>query len=367
MDKKNQKKKVLFILHVPPPVHGSSMVGELIIKSNLINNVLNSRYINLGTSKTIDDIGKNDIKKYFIYFRILATVFIQLIGFNPDLVYLAMTAKGVGFYKDFPIALLAKLFRKKLVIHQHSKGVNKNQHKPFNNLLYHTIYKNTKVILLSKQLYNDVSKYVKKDNIFFCPNGIPVINFRDNILSNNNNVTKILFLSNLIESKGVYVLLDSLKILSDNNVKFYCDIVGGEGDISLNQLNQKINNLNLQDYVSYVGKKYNDDKHKIFQSSDIFVFPTFYHNECFPLVLLEAMMFGLPVISTNEGGIPDIVKDSETGFIVQKQNPKQLSEKIKYLIDNPNCAILMGKKGQEMFFKHYTLEIFEKTLTHILN
>ena len=74
------------------------------------------------------------------------------------------------------------------------------------------------------------------------------------------------------------------------------------------KLNQKINDLNLQEYVTYLGKKYGDYKYEIFQSSDIFVFPTFYHNECFPLVLLEAMMFGLPVISTSEGGIPDIVK-----------------------------------------------------------
>jgi glycosyltransferase involved in cell wall biosynthesis len=116
-----------------------------------------------------------------------------------------------------------------------------------------------------------------------------------------------------------------------------------------------------------LGKKYNDDKYKIFQSSDIFVFPTFYHNECFPLVLLEAMMFGLPVISTNEGGIPDIVKDGETGFIVEKQKPKQLAEKIKWFIENPEKAILVGKKGQEMFFKHYTLEVFEKRIIHILN
>ena len=360
-------KKVIFILHLPPPVHGSSMVGQYIKDSKILNDSIEGHFINLSTSRTVDEIGKNTSVKISRYLKIILKIIFKLLNYNPDTVYLAINAKGLGFYKDFPVALLAKLFGKKLVLHYHNKGVNLKQHLFVYDLMYSILFKSAKVILLSKELYNDISKYVKKDNVFFCPNGIPVVNFRDNILSKNNSVTKILFLSNLIESKGVYVLLDALKILSDNNVKFHCNIVGGEGDISLNQLNQKINNLNLQNCVSYMGKKYNDDKHKIFQSSDIFVFPTFYHNECFPLVLLEAMMFGLPVISTNEGGIPDIIKDSETGFIVEKQKPKQLSEKIKYLIENPDNAIIIGKKGQEMFFKRYTLEAFEKRMTNILN
>ena len=159
----------------------------------------------------------------------------------------------------------------------------------------------------------------------------------------------------------------ALKILNDNNVRFHCNFVGGAGDISSEQLNQKINDLKLQNCVSYLGKKYDNDKHEIFQSSDIFVFPTHYHNECFPLVLLEAMMFGLPVISTNEGGILDIVKNGETGFIVDKQNPEKLAEKLKHLIDNPEKVSLMGKKGREYFIEKYTLEVFERRMVHILN
>ena len=359
------KPKIVFILHLPPPVHGSSMVGQYIKDSKVVKNTFDAKFINLSTSLTIDEIGKKPFLKVSRYFKILLQVIISLIKGNPGVIYLAISAKGVGFYKDYPIFLLAKLFRKKLVLHYHNKGVKTRQQNFFDDLLYRILFKNTKVILLSERLYEDVSKYVKKENVFFCPNGIPVINLEVNILPKNNNVPQILFLSNLIASKGVYVLLDALKILNDNNVKFHCNLVGGEGDISLIQLAQKINNLNLQNCVSYLGKKYNHEKHKVFQSSDIFVFPTFY--ETFGLVNIEAMMFGLPVISTNEGGIPDIVKNGETGFIIENQNPNKLAEKIKWFIDNPEQAILMGEKGREHFLENYTLEIFENRLTHILN
>jgi glycosyltransferase involved in cell wall biosynthesis len=361
------KSKILFILHLPPPVHGSSMVGQYIKDSKIINTSFDAQYINLSTSKTVDEIGKNPFIKFSRYFKILFRIIISLVKCNPEAVYLAITAKGLGFYKDFPIAILAKLFGKKLVLHYHNKGVCKNQHDFFDDLLYRILFKNTKVILLSKRLYVDVAKYVKKEDVFFCPNGISVLNLEKEVSPKINKVPKLLFLSNLIESKGVFILLETLKVLNDNGIAFHCNFVGGEGDISSKQLNQKINDLNLQEYVTYLGKKYGDDKYEIFQSSDIFVFPTFYHNECFPLVLLEAMQFGLPIISSNEGGIPDIVKDSETGFIVEKQKPKQLAEKIKWLIDHPEEVRLMGEKGQKYFLEHYTLEVFEKRLTHILN
>ena len=359
--------KILFVLHLPPPIHGSSMVGKYIKDSKIINTSFETNFINLSTSKTVDEIGKKPFVKVGRYFKILLQVIISLIKHNPKIVYLGINAKGIGFYKDFPIAVLAKLFGKKLVLHYHNKGVCINQHNFFDDLLYRILFKNTKVILLSKRLYEDVAKYVKKEDVFICPNGISVPNFVEEILPKINEIPKLIFLSNLIESKGVFVLLEALKALDNKGIAFHCNFVGGAGDISSKQLNQKINNLNLQNCVSYLGKKYNHEKHKIFQSSDIFLFPTHYHNECFPLVLLEAMMFGLPVISTNEGGIPDIVKNDQTGFVIENQKPNKLAEKIKWFIDNPEEASSMGEKGREHFLENYTLEIFENRLTHILN
>ena len=362
-----KNKKLLFILHLPPPVHGSSMVGQYIKDSEIINSTFNSKYINLTTSKKIDEIGKKPLLKVKRYIGILYSVFIALIKFKPEVVYFAITAKGIGFYKDFPIAILAKIWGKKLVLHYHNKGVINRQQSLVDHLMYRSLFKNTKVILLSELLYKDVSKYVKQEDIFICPNGIPVAGDLQESTLKVNDIPQLLFLSNLIESKGVFILLKALKILNNEGVVFNCNFVGGEGDISLKQLNQKINNLKLHECVSYLGKKFNNDKYEIFKKSNIFILPTYYHNECFPLVLLEAMQFGLPIISSNEGGIPDIVKDSETGFIVEKQKSKQLAEKIKWLIEQPKEARIMGEKGQKYFLEQYTLEVFEKRMTHILN
>jgi glycosyltransferase involved in cell wall biosynthesis len=361
-------KKVLFVLHLPDPVHGSSIVGQYIRDSKIINANFDTAFINLSTSKTLDEIGKNPIVKISRYIRIVLKVINNLIRHEPEIVYLAITAKGVGFYKDMLIAMLAKIFGKKLVLHYHNKGVSLKQHLLFYDFMYRCLFKNTRVILLSKRLYYDIEKYVDKTKVFYCPNGIPYSNFEYKMSSIiiTDKVPKLFFLSNLIESKGVYVLLEALKILNAIGVKFECNFVGGEGDISGAMLNSKISDYNLGHCVSYLGKKYNDHKYEAFLKSDIFVLPSHYHNECFPLVLLEAMMFRLPIISTSEGAIPDLVQDGETGFVVRKQDPEHLAKKILILINNPSLRKLMGQNGYEKFRINYTLEIFEMRLTKIL-
>ena len=341
------------------------MVGEYIKNSNSINTSFNSQYINLSTSKTVDEIGKNPLLKISRYIKILLKVFTSLVKHNPKIVYLAITAKGIGFYKDFPIAFLAKLFGKKLVLHFHNKGVILKQNNLFDNFLYRIVFKNTKVILLSKLLYDDVKKYVNEEDAYYCPNGIPVVEY-ENSNTNANQTPELLFLSNLIESKGVFVLLDALKILKSKEINFHCNFVGGEGDISSQQLKQKISKLNLQDFVTYHGKQFGDDKYRLFNLSDVFILPTFYENECFPLALLEAMQFSLPLISTYEGAIAEIIDNNETGYLVEKQDSVDLANKIQQLLENSTLMKNMGRKGKEKFEREYTLPHFEQNMTEIL-
>ena len=103
------------------------------------------------------------------------------------------------------------------------------------------------------------------------------------------------------------------------------------------------------------------------QKADIFVFPTYYHNECFPLVLLEAMEHGKACISTNEGGIPDIIKDGENGLIAERQDAESLADCIQRLLDNPELCRQMGENGRKKFHEHFTNEVFEKTMVEVLS
>lgn len=362
-----KNKKILFLLHLPPPVHGSSTVGLYIKKSLEINKKFNCVYINIGTSASINEIGKKPMLKASRYLKILFLLLKNLIINRPNICYLAITARGVAFYKDALLALIIKLFRVKIVYHFHNKGVKINSSKKINNFLYNSVFKNTDAILLSKYLYTDINKYFSTQRVQYCPNGVPESkNPEFSNYKKDGDYVKILFLSNLIKTKGVIILLEACKILKDKKLNFKCTLVGGIGDISKQNIKKLINDLDLNEHVKYVGKKFGKEKALEFISSDVFVLPTFYPNECFPLTLIEAMQFQLPVISTVEGGIRDIVDDNTTGFLVKRKDAISLAEKLEFLINNPKLRSSMGKAGKLKYKKELTINHFEKNLVNVL-
>lgn len=372
-------KRILFVLYLPPPVHGAAMVGQYINNSIIVNQEFKCRYINVGTSYTVDEIGNKGLIKFIRYFTILCKVLFQLITFRPHVFYFTPTAQGIGFYKDFLVALLPKLFRIKVVYHLHNKGVNTRQHRFFDNILYRFAFSNVDVIILSKHLYPDIQKYVSQDRVHYCANGIPdkvskfkykashldisIIEYNKNDLPKSN--VNILFLSNLIISKGVYVLFEACKILKEKYIPFHCTFVGGEGDINLQQFTDISLQLGIENHITYAGMKFGNEKTVEFEKSSVFVHPSY--NDCFPLVLLEAMQHSMPIVSTYEGAIPEIVEEGVNGFLVPPKDAYKLAEKLELLILNPGLRQQMGHASHAKYKNDFTLAIFEEKLKTILN
>lgn len=354
---------------LPPPVHGSAMVSQYIQDSQLINEEFDMDFVNLSTSRTIDEIGKSSsillLKKigrflsaYFKCFRLLLT-------YRYALCYCAITCHGIGFLKDAPFVLLCKLFGRKVVIHQHNKGMKKCVNKWPYRWLLPLVYRNTKVILLSWYLYDDISTVVSRDQILICPNGVPEITNNVDHLERNNPVPRLLFLSNLIESKGVYILLDACKILKDKGFEFVCDFVGGETKKITHEIfEEEVRKRGLDGEISYWGQKYGEAKEHFWNMCDVFVQPTF--EDCFPLTIIEAMQHHLPVISTAEGAIRDMVKDGKNGFICERNDVGSLVDTLEKLITQPLLRKTMGKKSYEIYKNDFTLETFEKRILTLL-
>lgn len=167
------KRSILFILHLPPPVHGAAMMGKYIHDSKIINEVFDCHYINLTTAKDITDIGKVGIRKIKQFALLLNTIRKEVKRTKPQLVYVTPNACRGAFYKDFIVVEMLKSMGCKVVIHYHNRGVATRQEKPLDNLLYKRFFHQVKVILLAELLYKDIQKYVDRKNVSICPNGIP--------------------------------------------------------------------------------------------------------------------------------------------------------------------------------------------------
>lgn len=359
-----EARKILFILHLPPPIHGATVMGQSILSSTLISNSYKCSFISLSSSKKITESGKFYFSKIYSILSIYWKVFYALLFTNPDLCYTTINSKGSAFYKDFGIVLLLKLFRKKPVYHFHNKGVAKYQHKFMDDRLYRLTFRNSYAILLSPTLYPDMSKYLPEDRVFYCPNGIAVEQ-EETISRKNPCGCRILFISNMMEAKGVLDLISALEQLKIKGVAFECDFVGEWYDVTEDDFKRLIQEKGLTNRVHAHGALYGAKKNQFYNGADLFVFPS--HDEAFPLVLLEAMQHKLPVISTNEGAISEIVDNEETGLLVRTNDVSDLASKIEYMISNPEKRKEYGDKAYSKFRQSYTLDIFEKNIKSILD
>ena len=417
------KPHILFITPLPPPVHGSAMVSQCIKDSELIRGEFDCDFVNLSTSRRMDEIGKGGAKKLLRFAGSFFLLFYKLLVHRYDLCYLAITCHGVGFLKDAPFVLLCKLFGRKVVIHQHNKGMSGCIDRwPYRWLIPY-IYKRARVLLLSWHLYPDIAQAVKREQVMICANGIaaeqqvncddsqvnvalPRLNAAEQRLiatGSQVNVAEqrlkdtqsqgddspatalrftsssaainrseaaslpvnLLFLSNLIPSKGVYVLLDACKMLMDRGVAFQCNFVGGESkEMDCRMFEQAVWERRLEGWVLYHGPKYGEEKEQYWRMADVFVQPTY--EDCFPLTILEAMQHGLPVVSTDEGAVPDMVADGENGFICRRKDAEGLAQALERLLQDEALRHRMGAEGYRRYKENFTLQCFEHRFTEIL-
>lgn len=359
-------KKLLFLLHLPPPVHGSSMVGKQIHDLVLGRGDWNPTFININTSSSSAEIGRVGTRKIALYFRLIFRVLSALRN-RPETVYFAITVSGGGLFKDLGFVVLIKLFRRRVIYHLHNKGVaNRGKHWLY-RLIYSWVFKNSRVVLLSNELYLDVAPFVRPDQVDLCPNGVPDTAGRSLMVKKMNDVPLILFLSNLIESKGIGVLLEACAELAKQGILFKVDFVGGEADWTSEYFYQQIGALGLADRVRYRGRLIGADKDSAFAMADIFCLPTFYHNECMPLVLLEAMQWGIPCVSTFEGAIPSVIVDGETGFLVPQRDVRSLVFALRNLLSDPVLRTRMGNGGRARFEQRFSVDNFNRRILDIFD
>jgi len=356
------KKKILFIMQLPPPVHGASVMNQLIKQSVLINESFECDYINLATAKNIDDLQKNRFNKYFLTLKIVFKALAKMFSKRYDYVYITVFPYGPAFIKDSIVVLLTRLLGLKPLLHLHTYGFKQGSERSAAwKRYYKFVFKNVEVICLSKLLTADI-EVIYKGKAYILANGIPQVNF-ENKYKNNSDPVTLLFLSNLIIGKGILVLMDALELLCKKGIRFQFRIVGAERDVSYKELELLTASKGLAHRVSLVGARFGEEKHEEYRNAGIFLLPSNY--DTFGLVLLEAMQFGVPCISTNIGGIPDVLGDGR-GLIIEEITPEALVKAIEYLIENPDVRKEMSGKGFNYFMNNFTDKIFEKRLSNIL-
>ena len=173
--------------------------------------------------------------------------------------------------------------------------------------------------------------------------GVNVSKF--NLPKKENKKIKLISIGRLIEKKGYFDLIKAISIVN-KNFDVELDIIGWGG--LKNEIGEYIKKLNIKN-INLLGAIHPEDIPQHLANSDIFVLPSIVDSngetETLGVVFLEAMSCGLPVIGTNVGGIPDVIKNNKNGFLIEPHNPQQLADKIIKLIKNKSLRKNMGEES----------------------
>lgn len=177
-----------------------------------------------------------------------------------------------------------------------------------------------------------------------------------------NGTLNILFMGVLIKRKGIFDLVDVLdKLNQDSNLK-YTLLIAGSGPEE-KELKHVFNEKKLHN-VQFLGWIKEEEKEAIYRKAQMMVLPSY--NEGMPMALLEAMSYGLPIVSTDVGDISSLICNGKNGFLVKPGDAYGMVNGIKFIFNNPNNWEQMSKNSRTMALNQFSSDIFYKKIKSIL-
>jgi glycosyltransferase involved in cell wall biosynthesis len=359
------------------------------------------RWEKLSHDMSVPEKLKSD-KRYFLvlpFFMLFGVISAFIFGKKNDF-------DVIHVHFPFPLALFGiamKIASKKpMIVSCHGSEVNMAKKNIIFRAIFRWMMKRADGITVNSGfMKNELKKIIGNREIEIIPMGSGVGEIFPDKREKNNEKTKILYVGRLIKLKGVKHLIDAFQKLDPSQYELH--IVGdgpersvldcGEAASSREKLEvrsekgetpsqtfapegeglkypfplgegagERSNNPSLvtrhSSPIHFHGYLTGTDLQKMYQSADIFVLPSIVdddgYTEGLGTVLLEAISHGVPVIGTNVGGIPDIIIDGETGFLVPQKNPDSIAQAIEKIVNNPELAEELTKNAKKHLARNFS-------------
>lgn len=269
-----------------------------------------------------------------------------------DIIHIHMSA-GVSAKRKIGFVALAKILRKPVVVHLHCGTQIENS---WSKALNYILTKADVGLVLADRIKKTVAKHTgNDDNIRVCFNPAPGV---VDIITSRKNY--ILYCGTIGKNKGYHILIEAFAKIA-NKFPDWKVIFAGVGEIG--EANSLIDKYHLGSQVEMLGWVNGDQKDKYFRESSILCLPSF--MEGFPVAVLEAWAYGMPVISTPVGGIPDVAVDHDNILLFDVGDSAGLSEKLSELMSDKELRNHISGKSIDLARGTFNLETIAKQLDDI--
>ena len=291
-------------------------------------------------------------KAMFLFWKFNLTRQIDLIHIH--------SASGTSYFCKSLFMISAKLIHKKVILHIHGGAFYDFYNKcpaAAQWYLRKTMNLADVVITLSDEWSKKFGTIIDPFKLKVIPNPVQV---PDELMPKptNGRRKKILFMGNIVEKKGVYDLVTVAERLTNRikNIKF---ILVGSGDIE--PLRALIESKGLSEYFELPG--WTRDKEPYYKEADIFVLPSYV--EALPMVILEAASYGLPIIATTVGAIPEIIESEKSGFLLEPGYVDGFTEKLEMLLQDDQMRRKIGQSARQQILSQCAKGKIMSQLEHL--
>lgn len=299
-----------------------------------------------------------------LWYALKAAVIAPLIMWRYDIIHFHNATDRIGLLVQMPEFLIALLYGKKIVYELHvGNQLNDNTN---NGLLKLCLKKSDRIVLLSKKwegLFHEL---------------FPDINVPTSVLYNACDTSKsaemsdcsreklIIMAAYFCENKGADVLLRSIKRLSftltnkeeTHPLDGWKVVLMGNGEVE--KYRMMAEELGVSEYVSFPGYLTGKEKEDVWQKASIYCMCSY--NEGFPMVVLEAWTYGICVVTTPVGGLPDVIEEGKNCLTFDFGDDEGLARQLRVLMDDEKMRSAMGKYSREVVKKLFSLEKINEDL-----
>lgn len=313
---------------------------------------------------------KSYLKRFWYFFLDGLRMVIVLMKNDYQVVHLNPSLKKFSLLRDSCYFILIKIFRKKSLVmfHGWDEDLASKLIKSYCwRKLFKNIYKNADCLIVLCNFFRKrliefglIPERIKVLTTMYQKAEEPTHNpFR--VLSEEK--INLLFLSRFVESKGIYIAAQVGSLLIEKGYRNFKLVFAGDGP-EYKGLVHYIKKYELEEYIELKGYVTGKEKQEILDSSDIFLFPTFYGEGC-PVSVLEAMGAGLAIVSTPVGAIPEIVDHKTNGLIINSRDSKEFFKAVKELIENRDLLQRMQKLNREKAESNYEARLVTRRVESI--
>lgn len=276
-----------------------------------------------------------------------------------DIVHVNMAADA-SYYRKIYFIYLAKLFGKKLIIHQHGgdvesffdKSVTGNRRRR----RYQILNKADAFLVLAPIWKDFFGKILPEDKIYVLPNGIEVPRYEieQKDYANHN----IAYVGRLCKEKGIRELYDAVRLLGSEYPDIHLYLGGKWEDESLEKQQKS-----AEDYISYLGWLDDEKKRELLEKCSIFAMPSYFEGQC--IAVLEAMVYGCATIATRVGGLQQTFHDKRDGILIKPQNAEELTKALRDLLSQTQLKKEIGMAGRKKIEAQFDIQVIMNKLMDI--